>query len=356
MRKIEDPTALQPINYDRFDPSKIYPDGQISLFPYSVAKSRGGVVNGVFCRRVSMENRQEIDDVCEKGGQELPVQTRILVEYSRIQVDRRLQEDLNGFDWEVMDAISTLYTKPGETIYLEDIYRVIVGKKAMYPVTGKQMYMVNESIEKMRHMSLEIKIMDFFEKDSPISAALQQKGIRTGTIRNHLIPCEVQEYQNLPNGYVYGIRLLDAPPLFVYAKTLGLASLYPLALIDTPLTKTRNTIILQSFLLRAIDQMYRDRSYGNELSTLIETKDIYSAAGSIRDSDTEKARNRKKTEQILTFWKQKGYIAGYTVIQVTGRKMVKSYQIQLAKARRHWDFPEIDVAMLPDEAYSYRSN
>lgn len=349
MQKKISSAALQPIDYGRYDPSRTLPDGQICLFPNSAAKTNGEVFDMVFCRHIPEKVRQEIDDVYKKDGQEIPVQTRIVIEYSRLRVDQNLQDNLNGFDWEVMDAISTLYTKPNEIIYLESIYRVIVGKKTMYPVTDKQCHMVNESIEKMRNMTIKIEIADLFEKDSPIGAALQKKGIRVASNTNYLIPCQILEYQDRPNGYVYGIRLLDDPPLFAYAKSLGLASIYPLAIIDSPLAKTRNTIILQSYLLRIIDKMYRDRAYKNEFSTLIEARDIYSIAGSVQDSDTEKARNRKKTEQILTFWTKKGYIAGYDVIQATKRK-IQSYQIQLCEEDRYWDYPESASTHLPLQA------
>jgi len=348
MRQPDESTISKPINYERFNPAMFTPDGQLCLYPNAVAKSHGNTVSEVFCRRGSSKTSQEVDDVCKRDGQELPIQARVLVEYSRMRVGNFLQTDLNWFDWEVMDSIATLAGKPGDIIYLDDIYRVIVGKKAMYPVTEKQKYMVNESVEKMRNMPVEIKIVDLFEEDSPINAALQAKGIRSGSIRNYLIPCEILEYRGTSR-YAYGIRLLDSPPLFAYAKTLGLASLYPLALVDTPLTKTRNTIVLQSFLLRSIDQMYRDRDSGNEFSTLIKMKDVYSVVGSTKDSDTEKARNRKKAEQLLDFWVKKNYITGYAVErEATGRKPIKGYQISLFNGTRTWPFLEQTPARISE--------
>lgn len=337
MRKVVNPAALQPINYDQLDPARVLPDGQISFYPNSVAKSRGEVVNDVFYEHVLTRSRQVIDDVYEKDGKELPIQTRVVIEYSQIQVQSHLQENLNCFDWEVMDAISTLYTRPNDVIFLDSIYRVIVGKKSMYTVTEKQRNMVNESIEKMRNIPVEIRVVDFFEKDSPICTALQQEGIRQGVIKNYLIPCAIQEYHDKSTGYVYGIRLLDAPPLFVYAKTFGLASLYPLALIDTPLVKTRKNIVLQSFLLRSIDQMYRDRANGNETSMVIKTKDVYSVTEVVMESDTEKARARQKTEQLLSFWTQKRYIAGFYVMQAARRMKIEGYKIHLSEGVRHWN-------------------
>lgn len=332
-------TKIQTVNYDNFSPYKVSQDGQISFFPDSVAKSRGEVVGSVFRQQVSNQKLQEIDDVCEKNGQELPVQARVLIEYSQLEIVQGVDKKLNGFDWEVMDAISTLYSAPDALIDLDSIYRVIVGKKSMYPVTPTQHAMVDESIEKMRQIPIEIKIADLYELDSPINAALRKVGVRTGIIRNYVLPCSVQEINDQINGYRYGIRLLDAPPLFFYAKILGLASLYPLPLIDTPLTKTKDSILLQSFLLRSIDQMYRDRSNGNENQNYIRTEDIYSIPGKMKISDAEKMRSRKKVELLLDFWTKENYIAGYDTICSSGRRTIMGYQVTLANGVRNWNLP-----------------
>lgn len=332
-------SALSTVDYETFSPYKIYPDGQTSLFPDSVAKSRGGVVGSVFRQQISERKPQEVNDVYEKNGQELPVQARVLIEYSQLEIVQGVDKGLNGFDWEVMDAISTLYSAPGALIDLDSIYRVIVGKKSMYPVTPTQHAMVNESIEKMRQIPIEIKIADLYELDSPINATLRKLGVRTGTIRNHVLPCSIQETNDQINGYRYGIRLQDAPPLFFYAKILGLASLYPLPLIDTPLTKTKDSILLQSFLLRSIDQMYRDRSNGNENPNYIRTEDVYSTPGKMKISDAEKMRSRKKVELLLDFWKKEDYIAGYETVCSSGRRTIMGYQVFLVDGIRNWDLP-----------------
>lgn len=345
MKKIMKDEDYKPIVYDGYVPYLIYPNNQLCIFPHSVTKSRGGVINAVFRRWLPLEARKEINDVYEKGGYELPVQTRVFIEYSKLQVDQRLQESLNGFDWEVMDAIATLYTKPGDIIYLDSIYRVILGKKTGYPVTEPQRRMVDESIEKMRKISIELKILDLYE-DSSINTALRSKNVKKGITRNYLIPCTIHEDQDSINGYTYGIRLLEEPPLLTYAKALGQISLYPPALIDTPLIKTRNVISLQSFLLRSIDQMYRDRDYGNEFSAVVEAKAIYQIAGKEKNTDREKARWREKTEKLLEYWIQKGYIDGYEVVRVTERQTVKGYRINLSNESRYWDYPEIPVSPL----------
>lgn len=331
-------TTLKPIDYERFDPARITDDGQISIFPCSTAKTRGGVINSVFSSSIQLNAPQEIDDVCIRDKLEIPLQVRVFVEYSSIKFGS--YSKLNGFDWEVLDAIATLFTRPGELIYLDSIYRVIVGKKVMYPVTKKQRDMVDESIKKMMNLPVDLRLMDFYEKGSPVKLLLQNNNFELKNIRKNLIPCEIIESVGAANGFDYGIRLFDAPPLFTYAQTAGLVSLYPLALVDTPLPKTRNVIVLQSFLLRSIDQMYRDRAYQNESSNFITTKSIYSLNEGTKQSDTKNSRMREKAERLLDYWRQKKYIAGYQVVMMKENpNYIQGYQIYLSQKNRYWDLP-----------------
>lgn len=75
------------------------------------------------------------------------------------------------------------------------------------------------------------------------------------------------------------------------------------------------------------------------------------------ESDTEKARARQKTEQLLSFWTQKRYIAGFYVMQAARRMKIEGYKIHLSEGVRHWnlrDHAPAGIAVGTDAARASR--
>ena len=117
-------------------------------------------------------------------------------------------------------------------------------------------------------------------------------------------------------------RILSQPTIFRYAASLGKVSKFPIWLLDTSVSKTVKVIVLQSFLLRSIDSMYR-----NGDQQFIDAKRIYESVNAQHDTDQVKARIRKHTKTILSDWIEKGFISGFQ-LHMAGNK-IKGYDIML---------------------------
>lgn len=343
----KDLTQITPDYLDRLNPY-VYTYGnyaQMSLFPNLVAKSRGAVVETAFDKNFLALRRPSAD--VNESFNDLPIQARVSFEYTNIQLETLTTNKLDDFDREVVDAVASLYTKPGEFIDFQDIYRVIIGKNRKYAVTPNQIQMVKDSIFKCQYTSIKIQVLDLYEKDSPIRKSLQEKGYTKKCEQDYLIPCRILEYEESEQGEKSGIYLLKELPLFRYAKDFRLVSVFPLGLMDTPLSKTRKNIILQSYIVRAIDRMYRNKN-DESVPKFIPTSAVYELMEKPDAQDSVKARDRKKIEVLLAFWKKVGYIKDYSIVQNQRRKVV-AYRIDLVEGKpRVWDLPEA-YGLLPKQ-------
>ena len=316
----------------------VAPDGQICIYPLYAAKARGGVIDEAFNKEAPPQRRQiEIDDTFAPDAADLPVQARVMFDYSALKIKNHIIEPLNEFDRNVMDAIATLYRGPGQWISYEDIYRVIIGKKKTYFIEAGQVDMVRDSIKKFLCCSVEIKIIDYAE-DSSIRDPLEKNGVRELFKERSLLPCDIMEEIIDGKGVIQGIYLRETPPLIEYVNEFEQASLFPVLIVDTPLVKTRKTIMLQSHVLRDIDKMYRDRAARIENGNLIKLDEIYAL---MEDKIiNEKARTRKKVTDLLAYWKETRYIEGYNEVKSRQKQKIEGYTVLLCQDNRIYNLPK----------------
>lgn len=315
----------------------VAPDGQICIYPLYAAKARGGVIDETFNKEAPLQKHQiEIDDTFAPDAADLPVQARVMFDYDMLKIKNHIIEPLNEFDRNVMDAIATLYRGPGQWISYEDIYRAIIGKKKTYFIETGQVDMVRDSIKKFLCCSVEIRIIDYAE-DSSIRESLKENGVRELFRERILLPCDIMEETVDGKGVVQGIYLQETPPLIDYINEFEQASLFPILIVDTPLVKTRKTIMLQSYVLRGIDKMYRDRAAGIENANFVKLDEIYDLIGD--KIINEKSRTRKKVTDLLAYWKKTNYIEGYNEIKSRQKQKIEGYSVLLCKSSRIYNLP-----------------
>lgn len=296
------------------------PDGQFYFdIPETVQKARGPVIDQVMSQGI-MEQAIILDDEAEIPPVPLPIQTRVMLSYDELVIKTRGNFKLSPFDREVLDAVATLY--PGnEYITSEMIYRVMMGKQKYQYVTETQKRHVRESMERFAVARLRIDVADFEEKDSPIGRELRKRGV-SAHYESYMIAFETVQLRRgdkMTDFY----HILQNPVVFNYAKSLGKVSEFPIGLLDTKVNKTPRMIVLQSFLLRSIDSMYRGES-----SPFISIDAMYRAIDAGNETAQHKARYRNNAAAILDDWVKRGYIRGYKV-HMAGR-YIRGYDIQLA--------------------------
>jgi hypothetical protein len=304
--------------------SRVETGGQLSILsdiPEIIQKTRGPVIESI----ISAPALEDItiNDTYEKQASPLPIHTRFLVQYPDFEADVNGRPiSITAFDREVIDAVTSLI--PYNTfITPQMIYRLMMGKREYQAVTPQQVARVEESMRKCHMAEITIDITDIAEKESPIGAQLKKDGLEA-RYSGHLIAFETVIVAARRGGerLVTHYKILTPPVIARYAQSIGKISYFPIELLDTNLNKTERIILLQSFLLRKIDEMHRGES-----SLTIETYDIYKSVDGLDAGNTVKKRFRNAVEVILAHWIEKNYIKGYSIRWVG--KVIKAYEIQL---------------------------
>lgn len=299
-------------------------DGQYSFIPEipeMIQKAHGPVVDRLLSETADIESAVLIDDETESTPRPLPIQTRVMLDYEGLDVDTIGNMRITAFDREVIDAVASLMNY-NSFITSEMIFRVIMGKRNARYISDHQCDLIRDSLMRCSHARLHISVTDLTEKGSPIGRQLRALGFQkeyTGPV----LAFEVVREINPKNGKMIDFyRILSQPTIFRYAASLGKVSKFPIWLLDTSVSKTVKVIVLQSFLLRSIDSMYR-----NGDQQFIDAKRIYESVNAQHDTDQVKARIRKHTKTILSDWIEKGFISGFQ-LHMAGNK-IKGYDIML---------------------------
>lgn len=302
------------------------PEGQLSLMPDipdTVQKGRGAVFDSLMMQTLEEQGPLLLDDVSETTGKPLPVQTKIMLSYEGIDFDIKGRIELTPFDREVLDAVATLYQN-NKYMTSAHIYRVMMGKKEYQYVTPNQQKQVRESMTKCGFSKLDIVLEDINEKGSRIGKELKAYGIKA-TYSGPLLAFELVTVSR-GEKTIDCFKILAEPAIIKYATAMGKISEYPIELLDTSVNKTPKNIVLQAFLLRNIDEMYRDRS----LRRLIDIDHLYKIIGAADATPQHKARYRATACKILDDWVKMGYIEGYEIRKAG--PYIKGFKIMLKES------------------------
>lgn len=235
-----------------------------------------------------------------KGKEELTV--KVSINFNKLGDIQLSTKDFNTYDQEVYNAIVSLYVD-GKNKYITPamIYRVMVGNQKARLVGGSEKYNnIINSIEKCTVTRLYIdatkEMTGYKEIEDPI-------------FKGNLIASE--SITGFHNGEKNEwIEILKTPILYRYANCKDQIARTDLKLLNTPLDKSDDVIILQSYLLRRIHTMKKSC-----LSKNIRCDTIYNQLNI--DAKTPKAlikkqfQIRKKVKTILGYWKEEGFIKDY---------------------------------------------
>lgn len=208
---------------------------------------------------------------------------------------------LTNFDREVIDAVASL-APISQIMTPAMIYRVITGKDEKAQVGPPQKKRVEESMERCLNCIVKINITEELGANRGKDEALSLVG--------PAITYEALVHEKGRGSTTY-YKIAAMPPFYRFAEKLGKISVVPLQLLDTPVSKTDNTLAMQSYLLREIDYMKQM----NENRVEVQWASLYEMARQEgkKESRTENKRTREIVCKILDFWIEKDFIRLYEV-------------------------------------------
>ena len=241
----------------------------------------------------------------ETRGSKKKIDTLVSIDFDEMEaygVEITGSKQLTTFDREVHDAIVTLNIE-GENEYItpQMIYQTMTGNAAARLV-GKQAELISESTTKMMYSGLSI--------DASQEAAVY--GFESFKYKGHLLPAE-KITASLNGNIVECLHILRVPPLYDYANRKNQVGRVSIKMLDTPVSKTEETAILQGYLLRRVMTI---KNPNNKQSNNVLYDTIYKQLEISAPSDgalrKKKADVRKKVKAILDYWKAQAFIKDYT--------------------------------------------
>lgn len=242
----------------------------------------------------------------EKGGR-VKKQIRTKVTFSYEGIDILTKKEFTLFDQEVHDAVVTLFKAGNHFITSAMVYRAMTGKTNSEYIHPDKLKEIEESIDKCMFSKLVI--------DATEEAAYY--GFEEAKYDGSLLSAEKMTIK-MGGRRVAAYKILVEPLLYRYAKAGKQISAIDIKLLDTPVSKTNDIIVLQGFLLRKIEAMKSDRT----ADRIILYDDIYKIFGI---NEPQKVKNqlqriRKYMDTMLEYWKGEKYITDFIV-----NKKGKSY-------------------------------
>lgn len=283
------------------------PDNQKEMYyqkemPEEIAKNRSKLMDEVLNIDILDGLNLESEESSELTT--LPVKTKVLMSYDGYQgVELQSMEVLTDFDREVMDAISTLAPHM-QVMSASDIFRVITGKQNEKFVTPQQREKIDEAMERCGRCMVEIDVTrQYLEKHSNLKE--KTKDIK---FSGRLISYSKLTHRGTNRGVSTFYKILDMPPIFQLAESIGKVSVFPIYLLNTPVAKTESNIVVQSFLLRTIDDMKKR----NELSPHVKWDQIYEVAKIDVSVRQYKQKIRENVIKMLEYWVTVHFIENFT--------------------------------------------
>lgn len=270
--------------------------------PDEIKKNRSKLMDNVLNIDIMEGLNLENEETSELNT--LPVKTKVLMSYDGYQgVEMQSFEKLTNFDREVMDAISTLAPHM-KVMSASDIFRVITGKQNEKFVTPQQRERIDQAMERCGRCMVEIDVTkQYLEKH-----AGQKDNTKEIKFSGRLISYTKLTHRGTNRGVSTFYKILDMPPIFQLAESIGKVSLFPFYLLDTPAAKTESNIVVQSFLLRSIDEMKKNPFS----SPHIPWDEIYEVAEIDLSVRQYKQKMRENVVKILDYWVSVQFIQGYS--------------------------------------------
>ena len=275
-----------------------------SQFISPVDKVSNAAFNYTEVKNLALYTGNPVSVLVGKHGSKKEIATMVSINFDEMEkrgVEFYGIKELTMYDREVHDAIATLCVE-GENQWLtpQMIYQVMTGNPKIR-LAPEQAEAISNSVTKMMHSDIDI--------DASKEAAAF--GFDSFTYSGSLIPAE-KVTATLNGNVVECIHLLRTPPLYEYANRKGQIGRADIRLLNSPLSKTEETSVLQGYLLRRILAIKNPHNKQSN-SILYETiyKQLEISAPNDNALKKKKIDIRKKVKTILDYWVNVKFIKGY---------------------------------------------
>lgn len=271
-------------------------------YPSSYIMAIDKVSNETFLGDFQPGTGKKVNVQKKKLAKKSPIYTLIYIDIAELEgVKISGRKELTAFDREVHDAIVTLYVE-GENVFItvNMIYQMMTGKKDAH-CSPKQAQAISDSITKLM---LAHVIIDASEE-------AKLRGFKTSHYDSTLINIKRNQIVLMNGKEIEAIKILDTPILFDYAQQKNQIGRFDVKLLDSPVNKTEENIILEGYLRRRILGI----KGSSKLSPTIVYETIYKQLEISASSDgalrKKKLKVRETVKRILDFYIQEKFIKGY---------------------------------------------
>ena len=189
----------------------------------------------------------------------------------------------------------------------------MTGKGPDAKVTESQRKAVTESIEKCRYCNITV---DFSQESTyyPELKNINGDPAATASFSENLL--NLRRMTIMVNGKkVEGWKILSKPMLFAYSLSKKQIMSFSSRLLNSPVSKKEDIIVIQDYLLRRIQQMRR-RKQLKRSDHIILMDTIYKVAEipkeySLKVRQNKKRRLRDTIAEILKYWTEMEFIGGF---------------------------------------------
>ena len=239
----------------------------------------------------------------ERRGSKKEINTLLSISFEELEkkgvhIDPK---KLTPFDREVHDAIITLFIEGGnELMSLEMLYRTITGDPKAR-LTRKQAEAISNSVTKLMHTIITI------------DATEEARAYKFDSFkyRGNLLYAEMA-IASINGNVIEAIHIIKEPVLYSYANKTNKIGRVSLKLLNTPVNKNEETIILQGYLYRRILSMKGSKRLAPTIVYDTVYKQIELNAISDGALRKKKVGIRRKIKDILGYWEQEKFIIGYS--------------------------------------------
>ena len=236
-------------------------------------------------------------------------------------VEIKGRRELTQYDWEIHDAIMTLFKAGNEYITSSMIFDLISGKDGA-TLNPKQQEHITNAITKLMYTVVKI--------DASEEAKKFNKKIDEFVYDGNLVPAE-RVTVTLNGTTTETIHPFRTPPLGDYSERLSQIARIDVKYLNTPVNKNEKTIVLQGFLSRRISTIKRNPHFSRTITyesiyDVVDLSDIKSP-GALRNKKND---IRNTTKKILDYWVEVGFISGYSEnVKDGGRGQIESVTIEV---------------------------
>lgn len=259
------------------------------------------------------------------SGAKKPVKSSVSVDFEAIEGDTSIagRKHLDRYTQNVYQAIMALWYAGNSYITIGMIYSAMTGAKNA-KLNEKQAGMITRSIKTLMQATVNISASE--------EHTLRGYGAVKASYYGNLITAKFVTVNVKGKRTDGAIQIFTTPILYEYASAKNQIATGDIALLNAPINKTPENIILIDYLRRRVDMMPNLQTKNK-----IRYAAVYEALDVSGNDNTAKIRKRRIREYIkktLDYWTERGHIQAYTEYNKEGKAYAEGIQITPAGERK----------------------